>query len=111
MTGTYKIAEIIPHGSKFACKVSFNGKPEEYWECDLDVADNTLVGLMNDREAAQPKDLAGIDAQIAVVQAQQQKAPAQHIVEQLQLVADAGLVTVTSPVANIAINEGGQIIL
>lgn len=34
MAGTYSITETVTHPTKFACKVSFNGKAAEYYECD-----------------------------------------------------------------------------
>ena len=38
--GTYSITEKLSHPTKFTCKVSFNGKGEEYHEVDsLDAAE------------------------------------------------------------------------
>lgn len=34
MSGTYTITEKIPHESKFACMVSFNGGDAEYYEVE-----------------------------------------------------------------------------
>lgn len=63
MSGTYSITETVTHPTKFACKVSFNGKAEEYHEVeslDSQIISDTLQSVA-DADAERLSNLAAIE--------------------------------------------------
>lgn len=95
MPGTFEITQNQSDAHKFRGMLSFNGKPAEYYEVDLDVVARQIEGLQRQiTELTQnptptvEEDIIQLNAEITSLQEENENTAA-YINTQLQVVADA----------------------